>query len=160
MSAYITLRTPMIDEECLISALQDEGLTREQLQISAQPVPLRGWRRGQQAHIVIPREVTGDAYNDVGLLASPTGYTAILSDDHPRFGRAWLTRVHERYQAHWAAKEARLAEEERRKVEEARRQLVESQRKTVYARAKELGYRVKESREGETIRLVLVRRSY
>lgn len=45
-------------------------------------------------------------------------------------------------------------------MEEERQRLVEAQRKTVHEKAKKLGYQVKESREGETIRLVLVKRTY
>lgn len=160
MSAYMTLRTPMVDEACLLQALEDEGLKRSELEVSAQPIPLRGWRRGQKANIVLKKEVTGDAYNDVGFLATPTGFTAILSDDHPSFGRGWLGRIHDRYKARWAEKERLLAEAERRRLEEARRALVEAQTKAVHERAKKLGYKVKESREGELVRLVLVKRGY
>lgn len=160
MSAYITLKTPMVDETCLIAAIEDAGVKRSALEISTQPVPLRGWRRDQMANIILRKEITGDAFNDVGFLSTPTGYTAILSDDHPRFGRAWLNRIHEHYKARWAEKERMLAEAERQKEEEKRRALVEAQRIAVHQRAKKLGYRVKESREGEIIRLVLVKRSY
>ena len=50
--------------------------------------------------------------------------------------------------------------EERRRVEEERQRVVEAQRQTVHERAKKMGYRVQESRVGETVRLVLVKRTY
>lgn len=160
MSAYITLMTPMIDEECLVAAIVDQGIAEAAIERSSTPVLLRGWQHGRRANIVLRKEHTGDAYNDIGFLHTPTGYTAILSNDHARFGRQWLSRVSARYQAHWAAKQERITAEEQRRVEEQRRRLVEAQRQAVYDKAKKLGYRVQESREGDSIRLVLVKRVY
>ena len=54
----------------------------------------------------------------------------------------------------------RKAEEEQRRIEEERRQLVEARRQTIHEKAKKMGYRVQESREGDKIRLVLVKRVY
>jgi hypothetical protein len=160
MSAYITLLTPMLDEECLVAALVDQGVHEANIVRSVQPVPLRGWQQGRQANIVLPKEHTGDAYNDIGFLRGPTGYTAILSNDYARFGPEWLSRVSARYQSHWTTKQARIAAEERRRLEEERQRVVEAQRQAVHERAKRMGYRVQETREGETIRLVLVKRTY
>lgn len=150
----------MLDEECLVEAIVAEGVERATIERSTSPMALRGWRRGEVAHVVLRRECTGDAFNDIGFLRKDTGYQAVISDDHPRFGRTWLARVTERYAGIWADRQARLAEKERRRVEEARARLVEAQRESVYARAKKLGYRVKETKQGETIRLELVKRSY
>ena len=119
-----------------------------------------GWQQGRHANIVLPKEHTNDAYNDIGFLRGPTGFTAILSNDYARFGSEWLSRVGARYQVHWTAKQERLAAEERRRLEEERHRVVEAQRQAVHERAKKMGYQVKESREGETIRLVLVKRVY
>lgn len=160
MSAYITLATPMLDAECLVAAIVDQGFLEANIVRSAEPVALRGWKQGQHAHIVLRKEHTGDAYNDIGFLSGQTGFTAILSDDYARFGPEWLSRVSSRYQAHWSAKQERLAVEERRRVEEERQRVVEAQRQTVHERAKKMGYRVQESRVGETVRLVLVKRTY
>jgi hypothetical protein len=160
MSAYMTLLTPMTDQECLLAALSELGFGADRVVCSAQPVPLRGWQRGQTAHVVLPKEHTGDRYNDIGFLRGPTGFTAILSDDHPRLGTAWLAQLHSRYTAHASAKQERLAAEERRRLDEERQQLVEAQRQAVHARAKAMGYQVQETREGAKIRLVLVKRSY
>ena len=164
MSAYITLLTPMIDEECLLAALADLGFDRTRVEVQATPVALVGYgadAREQTANIVIRRKYIGPASNDVGFLSTPTGYRLFVSDfDRSRFGPDWLTRLTERYQQHSAAKQERIAEEERQRLEEARRQLVEAQRVAVYEKAKKMGYQVKETREGDTLRLVLIKRTY
>lgn len=164
MSAYITLMTPMVDQDCLLSALADLGFDQSRVEVHAQPVQLEGYmgdRRVQTANIVIRRKYVGGASNDVGFLATSTGYQAYVSGyDHPRFGTSWLGQLTTRYQYHDAIKQERLAAEERQRQEEERKKLVEAQRASVYEKAKKLGYMVKESREGETLRLVLVKRSY
>ncbi len=164
MSAYITLMTPMTDQECLLAALADLGFDNNKVEVHAEAVNLVGYggdRRAQTANIVIRRQHVGTASNDVGFLATATGFQAFVSGyDHPRFGSAWLAQLATRYQSHWTTKKERLAAEERRRLEEERNQLVEAQRKAVHQRAKKMGYRVKETREGETIRLVLVKRTY
>jgi len=164
MSAYITLMTPMLDEECLIAALVDVGFERPKIEVHAAPVALVGYqgdRRTQHANIVIRRQHVGSASNDLGFLASPTGYQALISDyDHPRFGSGWLSELGRRYQTRWAEKEATLAAAERQRVEAERQRLVEAQRVAVHAKARKLGYRVEETREGDSIRLVLVKRTY
>lgn len=48
----------------------------------------------------------------------------------------------------------------RARLEAERQKLVEAQRATVQEKAKKLGYQVKETREADTIRLVLVKRTY
>jgi hypothetical protein len=160
MSAYVTLVTPMLDEMCLVAAIVDQGFHEASIVRSAEPVVLRGWQTGRKAHVVLPREHTGDAYNDIGFLRGPTGFTAILSNDYARFGPEWLSRVSARYQAHWTAKQERLAAEEQRRLEEERQRLVEAQRQAVHARAQKMGYRVEETRQGATIRMVLIKRTY
>lgn len=164
MSAYLTLLTPMTDQECLLEALRDLGFDSTKVEVHPSPVSLVGYagdRRAQTANIVIRRQHIGAASNDVGFLASPTGYQAHVSGyDHPRFGSGWVSQLNMRYQSHWTSKQERLAEEERRRAEEQRQLLVEAQRQAVHERAKNLGYQVKETREGETIRLVLVKRTY
>lgn len=160
MSAYITMLTPMTDQECLLAALLESGIEQSKIMVSATPVELRGWQRGQKAHIVLPREVTGDAHNEVGFFHSATGFVAILSDDNARFDRDWLRKINSTYQSRWAAKQERLAAEERRRLDEERQRVVEAQRQAVHDRAKKLGYSVNEKREGDKIRLVLVKRTY
>lgn len=164
MSAYITLMTPMTDEECLIAALADVGFVHSTLEIHTTPVQLVGYqgdRRSQTANIVIRRQHVGSSSNDLGFLATATGYQAYVSNyDHPRLGKSWLGQLSECYQRHMTAKQGRLAAEERRRLEEERQRLVEAQRTAVHEKARKLGYQVKESREGDAIRLVLVKRTY
>lgn len=164
MSAYMTLLTPMTDQECLLAALVDLGFGSDKVEVHATPVNLEGYagdERVQRAEVIIRRQHVGAASNDVGFLASPTGYRAIVSDyDRGRFGTAWLAQLNGRYQVHSTAKQERAAAEERRRMEEERQRLVEAQRLAVHERAKKLGYRVQETRQGETIRMVLVKRTY
>jgi hypothetical protein len=164
MSAYMTLLTPMTDQECLLSALADLGFDKSKVEVHDSPVNLVGYagdRRAQTANIVIRRQHVGAASNDVGFLASVVGYQAFVSGyDHPRFGTGWLTQLNSRYQTHWTVKQERLAVEERRRQEEERQRVVEAQRQAVHERAKNMGYRVEEKREGDTIRMILVKRAY
>jgi hypothetical protein len=164
MSAYKMLLTPMTDQECLLAALADVGFDSSQVEVHPTPVNLVGYagdQRAQTASIVIRRQHVGAASNDVGFLASATGYQAFVSGyDHPRFGTGWLSQLHSRYEAHWSAKQERLAAEDRRRVEEERRRVVEAQRQAIHERAKKMGYRVEERLEGEKIRIVLVKRTY
>ncbi len=160
MSAYVTLVTPMLDEECLVAAIVDQGIQVENILRSAEPIELRGWQRGRKANIVLRKEHTGDTYNDIGFLHGPTGFTAILSNDFARFGPEWLSRVSACYLTHWTAKQERIASQERLRMEEERQQIVETQRRAIHERANKMGYRVHETREGDRIRLVLVKRTY
>ena len=160
MSAYIKLNTPMLDKECLVSAITDTGFKRKDLTISDTPSKLQGWQAGESANIILKREYTGDSYNDIGFKSTERGYIAILSDDHPKYGRNWLSEISSYYEAHWKAKQDRLDAQERVRIEEERKRLVESQRKTVYERARKMGYRVRETKEGDSIRMVLLKRTY
>lgn len=164
MSAYLTLLTPMTDQECLLAALVDLGFDKTKVEVHATPVELVGYagdRRAQVANIVIRRRHIGAASNDVGFLATSTGYQALVSDyDHPRFGASWITQLSQRYEAHSNAKKERIAAEELRRIEEERMRLVEAQRQAVLERAKKMGYRVEEKREGDKLRMILVKRTY
>lgn len=164
MSAYLTLLTPMTDQECLLAALVDLGFDTTRVEVHAAPVQLVGYagdRRSQTANIVIRRQQIGAASNDVGFLATATGYQALVSGyDHPRFGAGWITQLSLRYQVHSDAKKERAAAEERRRLEVERQKLVEAQRQAVHERAKKMGYRVEEKREGDKLRMVLVKRTY
>lgn len=164
MSAYITLTTPMTDEECLLAALADLGFDERKVEVHASPIELVGYvgdLRMQTANLIIRRQHIGSSSNDVGFVSTPTGYKAIVSAyDQRAFGPAWLSKLDASYQVHWNAKQQRLAAEERRRIEAERQRLVEAQRATIHERARKLGYQIKETREGGTIRLALVRRTY
>jgi len=160
MSAYITLVTPMLDEECLVAAIVEQGFREASIVRSVEPVALRGWQKGRQAHVVLPKEHTGDAYNDIGFFRGPTGFTAILSNDNARFGSEWLSMVSAGYQVHWKAKQERLAANERQRLEEERQRVVEAQRQAIHERARKMGYCIEDKREGDKLRLILVKRVY
>lgn len=164
MSAYVSLMTPMTDRACLLAALADLGFGAAKVEVHEAPVALVGYRgdaRAQQAEVVIRRQQVGPGSNDIGFAATPLGYRALISDyDRARFGASWLAKLSERYGSHQAMRQARLDALERERLEEERRRLVEAQRQAVHAQARKMGYRVAESREGEKVRLVLVKRSY
>ena len=161
MSAFIVLATPMLDEQCLMLALMDLGFERTQIEVHEQAVSLHGYAsQGYKANIIIRRQHTGDVYNDLGFLLTETGYRAYISDDHPRYNRPWLSRVHECYLTHHQAKQARLAAEERARLQAERRRLVAAQREAIRSKALSQGYRVEESKQGNVVRLVLAKRVY
>jgi len=151
MSAYIRLMTPMIDEECLLQAVRDCGFS---FQIAGE----------------VDRVLLRPGYT-VEFIRTATGYRAALRDDE----RTLLGSIVSAYHRAYSAKSIRLAEEariaaevearrkaeaERIRMEEERRRLVESQRLVVHEKAKKMGYQIKETREGEVLRLVLVKRTY
>lgn len=177
MSAYITLATPMIDQECLLAALSDLGFSKEKVEVHEKAVSLVGYEgahRLQRAHLVIRRRHVGSASNDLGFERTATGFRAHVSDfDQARYGGAWMRKLQDRYQHHDAAKRERLAraareatearrlaEIEARRREEERRNLVEAQRQAIHEKARKMGYRVRESQQGDKLRLVLVKRVY
>jgi hypothetical protein len=169
----------MIDQECLLAALSDLGFTADQIEVHQDPIPLVGFegtRRQQRAHVVIRRHHVGRSSNDLGFERTPTGFRAHVSDfDQSRFGNAWMSRLHSRYRHHETVKQdqlARVAHEaaevetrrlaaiEARRREEERQRLVEAQRQSVHEKARKLGYKVDETRQGDRLRLVLVKRVY
>ncbi len=177
MSAYITLQTPMTDEGCLLLALADLGFTDDKVEVHKESVALEGYmgrKRPQRVHILIRRAFIGPSSNDVGFELTSTGYRAHISSyDRSRLGGWWLSSLRTSYNKHYAAKKARLAAarrqeaeerqralEEQQRMEEARRALVAAQRETIRAKAKKMGYRVKETKVGKKLRLVLVKRTY
>lgn len=164
MSAYITVMTPMMDRECLLHALADVGFGPGRVEVSETPIPLLGYagrQQGQSAELVIRREQAGTAIADIGFRWTSTGFQAVLDqDDRGRYGPAWLQGLHTRYREHAQRKQERLAEAERQRLEEQRRQLVEAQRQVIHEKARKMGYRVQETRDGDRLRLVLVKRVY
>lgn len=164
MSAYITVATPMIDQTLLLAALADVGFGTEKVLVGTQPIALVGFEgseRAQAAHVVIRRQHLSGSSNDLGFVETATGYRLIVSDyDRSRFGATWMASVSDRYRIREAERTARLRAEEFERDRERKRQLVEAQRVVIEAKAKKLGYSVNIERQGEGVRLVLVRRSY
>ncbi len=148
----------------MLAALEDLGFDRNMVELHDQAVPLVGFEgnaRLQRAHIVIRRQHVGRASNDIGFERTPTGYRAWISDyDRSRYGSAWMARLQARYEQHEIVRRQQLAEAERQRMEAERRRVVEARRAAVHEKARELGYGVEESRQGDKLRLVLVRRSY
>lgn len=164
MSAYISMATPMIDEECLLEALSYVGFPKSTLEIFSEPQKLVGYQgdaRNECANIIIRRKHVGAGSNDIGFIKTQTGFRAIISEfDSTRYDKSWMRKLNDIYQKQTTEKQARLEEAERLKLEEQRRQLVEAQRAAINQKAKKMGYSVKETREGNSIRLVLVKRTY
>lgn len=178
MSAYITLSLPITDQECLILALVDMGFHKSAIEIHEQPKPLVGFegrQRQQLAHIIVRRINVGQSSNDLGFERTALGFRAHISDyDSACYNSSWLEKLNLRYQHHTTEKRLRLeresgekeierrrvAEIELRKQEDERRQLVEAQKKAIQDKARAMGYRVQEQREGDKIRLVLVKRVF
>ena len=160
----MTLMTPMIDQECLLAALADVGIGTDKVEVHAEPVALQGYYasdRAQSAHIVVRKASLGVAMADLGFRATPTGFLTILDDmDAHRYGQAWLAKLNGRYTHHASERQARLDAQAQAEEAARRAALVAAQREAVVARAKKNGYRVTESRVGDQVRLVLVKRSY
>lgn len=168
----------MVDQDCLLAALADLDFTGQMVEIHATPVPLVGYeggRRQQRAELVIRREHVGTASNDIGFERTPTGFRVHISDyDRRRYGKTWLRQLQERYRHHDTVTQERLAREreaadiearrlaeiEARRREEERQRLVEAQRQVVHEKARSMGYCVEETRQGDKLRLVLVKRVY
>ena len=180
MSAFITLALPLSDQECLLAALAELGFGANRVEVHDSPVHLTGYQgdqRVQRGHIVIRRQHVGEAANDIGFERSPTGFRAHVSDwDQTHgYGPEWIRRLQASYCKQDKLKQARLARERedadvetrraaavqvRRQAEDQQR-LVAAQRRAVYEKARKMGYRVQEERhQGDTLRLVLVKRSY
>jgi hypothetical protein len=179
MSAYITLATPMTDQECLLKALADLGFPADRVEVHGSAVPLVGYEghsRGQRAHMVIRRQHVGKLSNDIGFEQTAMGFRAHVSDfDQSRYGKQWMRKLRARYQHHDTVKQEllarqvheateiearRRAEIEARRREEERQRLVEAQGQAIHDKARKMGYRVEETRQGDTVRLVLVKRVY
>ena len=83
MSAYITLLTPMFDEECLLAALADFGFDRTRVEVHATPVALVGVAadaRYQTANVVIRRKHVGASSNDLGFLSTPIAIDSAITN--------------------------------------------------------------------------------
>ena len=51
MSAYMTLLTPMTDQECLLAALADLGFDGTKVEVHATPVSLVGYAGDRRAQV-------------------------------------------------------------------------------------------------------------
>jgi hypothetical protein len=163
MSAYITLATPMVDRECLLEALAALGFGQERVEVHETPAVLHGYggvRRGTAEVILRKQHQGAGALADIGFQRTATGFQAIVDQDDRVHGTPWLKQLHAQYEVHSRRKQERLAEAERQRLAEQRRQVVEAQRQAIHEKARKMGYRVQETREGDKLRLVLVKRVY
>jgi len=81
MSHYTQITTNMVDQECIIQALMDQGFTRDQIEVHDQPAVLHGYEEKRRANIIIRKRHTG-GYGDLGLLKNPeTGRYELIVDD-------------------------------------------------------------------------------
>ena len=96
MSKYVELRTSVTDERYLVEALQELGYQPEVCREGRSLVGYRGYKRDEQAQIIIPRRQLDSASNDIGFARDKSGvYQAIVSeyDRGIGFDDAWLGRL-------------------------------------------------------------------
>ena len=164
MSAYIEIPMPILDQECLIQALERMGFEKSKIEIHETPTQLQGYMgdlRNTTANIVIQKRFVGQASNDLGFRKTASGYRFIVSDyDKRRYNSTWQQRLMNHYAPLYESKLERIAEEERKRIEEEKRVAREERRNIIVENAKRRGYIVSEERQGNTIQLVLVRREY
>lgn len=164
MSAYITIKMPIIDTECLVEALKKMGFDEKCIEVHNEPVKLVGYEgslRNQTANIVIRKKYVGAASNDIGFKKTNLGYKFIVSEfDRGKYDSNWQKLLLSEYENKFNSKLLRIEEEERKKIEEEKRNLREEQRTTIIERAKKKGYVVTEKREGNIIKLALLKRFY
>lgn len=160
MSAYVTLKTPMVDEECLLEALAAVGFRRAQVEVHQAPVALVGYEglaRATQAHLVIRRQHVGHSSNDLGFLRTPTGYQALVSDyDQRQYDAAWRQRLFHEYERSAAAKQERLEAARRaaqQRLEAAQRAAAEEE---AHRAAEELRRAEEEAQQAAAARRQLV----
>jgi hypothetical protein len=132
---------PVVDEECLVEALEALGGVEER---SADRITV----------LVGPRPLE--------LLKRSGGW--ILRRTTEAAHQEWERRFQQALDVAGARKTVRLSEarrqEEAQRQEEARRKLVEGRKAAIVAKAKVMGYTVREEQQGQEIRLVLVRRTW
>ncbi len=165
MSAYMEVAMPILDEECLIQALEEMGFTKEMIEIHKEAVKLEGYEgslRNNTANIVIRRKFVGSASNDLGFKKTASGYKFVVSDyDSRGYNKTWQNKLMEHYSSLYSEKLRKIKEEEERKrIEEENRLAREERRNQIIESAKKRGYTVSEKRVGKTIQLVLQKREY
>jgi hypothetical protein len=113
LSAYQSQSTQFRDEECLITALCENGFTREQIEIHETPqflIDYHGQKRGEMGTIIIRRKNVGRAANDIGFLKNADGfYDVHVSDyDQKEHGPAWVTALGISYAEHGLIKQGAI----------------------------------------------------
>ena len=105
MSHYLDFKTAMTDPEALKRALTHmktpyhrQGLPAHCVEVHDKPQSLYGYQgdeRNQKAEVIIRRNNTQDAANDIGFVKNADGcYDAIISEyDRKTFHSDWLTEL-------------------------------------------------------------------
>jgi hypothetical protein len=108
MSAYITIETKITDENMLLQALADLGITEvERHEVAQHLYGYQGDERSETAEIIIRREHVGEGSNDIGFKRRADGtFEAIVSefDQVPHVGR-WVGRLLQRLAYHTVKRE-------------------------------------------------------
>lgn len=109
MSEYVRIQTEFRDQECLVAALADIGLTRVETGHELHLYGYQGDRRAQTADVVVRREFLGASANDLGFRRTAAGYEMIVSayDQHATLPEARRKLLAQRYSRHAFSKLAR-----------------------------------------------------
>lgn len=138
MSRKITINSPLIDEACITEALQQSKCI---------------FTMDQSKNFTIT-----ESYYSIRLMKQSNLTYSFSGEDY--VVRIVYDRIAPLYQKIYNRKLEEAAEAERIRIEKERALYVESQRQKVIQKAKSMGYIVKEEMVEETIKLVLIKRSY
>lgn len=152
MSSVVKTNTMFTDGECLIKAIEANGVTVTSSSLTEIVTDRIDYRGPQKFVFEGGRYVfVHDSHDSAWSLDRVKKWKPLGE---------WLSDVNESYVSEYGLKLERLAEEERRREEERLRRLVEDRRDQIRSKAKEEGYYVKETEEDGKIRLVLTRTIY
>lgn len=97
MSKYECMETGIVDRDCLIASLCENGFSQNAIEVYPELTNLVGYEgriRREKAEVVIRRRHIGAASNDLGFVRENGRYKAVISDyDRARFNDQWLKNV-------------------------------------------------------------------
>ena len=142
---WVESHAPILDKTLLVEALEELGVEHQE--------------RGD----LIAVNVAVNRYGEAPQFVQRQGAWVLRHGtitSHTRWAKTFASTLAavERRRREQIEEELRRQQEARER--EARRQLVERRRAAIVENAEKLGYEVTEKREGEQVRLVLVRRRY
>jgi hypothetical protein len=100
MSHFSRIRTRLVDEDALVSALKELGFNHVELHEQAQHLyGYLGDVRQQTAEVIIRRAHIGKASNDIGFKrGADGGFDAIISDyDRTKYSQKWIDKLTQIY---------------------------------------------------------------
>lgn len=167
MSAVVKTLTPFVSQELLLEALDALGVSYSISQDRI--VTNRKDYYGNQIFVYSPQSgkyvFQHDSSADVGSRWNPYPWGASFKEW--KTVSSFLEAVDAEYNNAYIRLEERIEEEKRIEIErrlaeeeERKRQFILKQKQTILEKAKEKGYSVKETKEGNMVRLVLVRTQY